>query len=410
MSELTIEQTAPRGAASRLERQVKLFPWVLFGPTIVYLFLLTVFPLLYSLYISLFRVPVERDAPWTWVGLGNYGAVLSNPVFWQATVVTLLIAFIAVSIEVVLGVIVALIFNRHLPGMGLFRLLVYLPMMLSPLVIGLFWKFMLDGTFGVVNWLVEIFLLGIPGATLTLVGLSRLIAILAIIPFGVHGMYLLRPAPGIDLQRLKRRVALIAGVALGLGLLSFIIPPVTIHLFENGLMGTLNPVITALGGEPYTFQAIQWTVEPNLALASIILVDVWQWTPFVALLATAGLQTVPSQLYEAATLDRASRWMQFRRITLPFLTTPLLVAVLFRSIDSIKIFDTVWLLTGGGPGDFTQTWSVMVYKLGFLFNDKRGEASAVAWIMVIVINIVLTVLLQLVARSRRRSRLVASQE
>ncbi len=414
MSELSIDQPVTQVATSRIERQVKLFPWILFGPTILYLFLLTVFPLLYSLYISLFRVPVERDATWTWVGLGNYGTLLSDPVFWQATVVTLLIAFIAVSIEVVLGAIVALIFIRHLPGMGFFRLLVYLPMMLSPLVIGLFWKFMLDGTFGVVNWLIETFLLGIPGATVTLAGMLRLIAVLGIIPFGVHGVYLLRQIrcslEGTDLQRLKRRVTRIAGLVLGSGLLSFIVPPVPLHLLENGLMGTVNPVITALGGEPYTFQAIQWTVEPNLALASIILVDVWQWTPFVALLATAGLQTVPPQLYEAATLDRASRWMQFRRITLPFLTTPLLVAVLFRSIDTIKIFDSVWLLTGGGPGDFTQTWSVMVYKLGFLFNDKRGEASAVAWMMVIVINIILTVLLQLVARSRRRSSLVAAQE
>jgi multiple sugar transport system permease protein len=102
--------------------------------------------------------------------------------------------------------------------------------------------------------------------------------------------------------------------------------------------------------------------------------------------------------------------MQFRRITLPFLITPLLVAVLFRSIDTIKIFDSVWLLTGGGPGDFTQTWSVLVYKLGFAFNDKRGEASALAWIMVIFINVLVTVLLQLVARSRRRSRMVPAQE
>jgi multiple sugar transport system permease protein len=88
----------------------------------------------------------------------------------------------------------------------------------------------------------------------------------------------------------------------------------------------------------------------------------------------------------------------------------LLIAVLFRSIDTIKIFDVVWLLTGGGPGDYTQTWSVMVYKLGFLFNGRRGEAAALSWIMVIFINIVVTVLLQLVTRSRSRSRMVPAQE
>jgi len=413
-NELVTDQVTPRVATSRLRRQIKYFPWILFGPTILYLFLLTVFPLLYSLYISLFRVPIERDAPWTWVGLGNYGTVLSNPAFWDATLVTLLIAVIAVGIEVVLGVIVGIIFNRHLPGMGIFRLLVYLPMMLSPLVIGLFWKFMLDGTFGVVNWFLGAFLTGIPGATFSLAGLLRLLAVLSFVPLMVHGLYWLRQRQRLSQegneQKVKRRIVTIAGAALVMGILSFILPSVTIHLAENGLMGTLNPVITALGGAPYTFRPIQWTVEPVLAVASIIMVDVWQWTPFVALLATAGLQTVPPQLYEAATLDRASRWMQFRRITLPFLATPLLVAVLFRGIDGVKIFDTVWLLTGGGPGDVTQTWSVMVYKLGFLFTDRRGEASAVAWIMVIFINIALTILLQLVARSRRRSRLVAVQE
>src|SRR5258705_7487228 len=148
--------------------------------------------------------------------------------------------------------------------MGLFRLIVYIPMMLSPLVLGYFWRYMLDGTFGVISWLFN--------ATI--------------------------------------------GQALGL-------------------------------------DSPQWFVDPVLATIGIILVDVWQWTPFVVLLATAGLQTVPPALYEAATLDRASRWMQFRRITMSFLVTPLLVAILFRSIDTIKIFDSVYILTGGGPGDYT---------------------------------------------------------
>jgi multiple sugar transport system permease protein len=407
MSELVVD--APQVATSRVARQVKYFPWILFGPTILYLFLLTVFPLLYSLYISLFQVPIEQNAAWTWVGLGNYGAVLSDPAFWQATIITLIIAVIAVSLEVVLGIIVALVLSRRLAGMGFFRLLVYLPMMLSPLVMGLFWKFMLDGTFGVVNWLIEAFLTGIPGATFTFAQILHIAAIICTLVLIKSEVSLLRKPPIMRGDEQKRMLVLIV-IIFGLGALSLILPELTIRIFENGLMGTLNPVITALGGQPYSFQPIQWTIEPTLAVASIILVDVWQWTPFVALLATAGLQTVPPQLYEAATLDRASRRMQFRRITLPFLITPLLVAVLFRSIDTIKIFDSVWLLTGGGPGDFTQTWSVMVYKLGFVFNGTRGQASAVAWIMVIVINIIVTVLLQLVARSRSRSRMAPVQE
>lgn len=405
MSQLAMEMDssaeAPQMAASRMERQVKLFPWILFGPTILYLFLLTVFPLLYSLYISLFRVPAQFDAPWEWVGLNNYGAILANPEFWHATLITLLITLIAVGLEVIFGVGVGLVLSRRLAGMGIFRLLVYLPMMLSPLVMGFFWKFMLDGTFGVINWLIEAFLAGIPSAVFTLGGFFRFVAVLGLIPLVLHGLYWLRNREMPQASAIRRRVLMIAGVVAVLFVLSFFLMSVNLHIFEQGLIGTLNP--------GYEFQAIQWTIEPNLALLSIILVDVWQWTPFVALLAIAGLQTIPPQLYEAATLDRAPRLMQFRRITLPFLVTPLLVAVLFRSIDTIKIFDVVWLLTGGGPGDFTQTWSVMVYKYGFAFNDKRGEASALSWIMVIVINIIVTLLLQLVARSRR-SRLIPAQE
>jgi ABC-type sugar transport system permease subunit len=412
MSQLVLEDTPPQVAKSQLAGQVKSFPWFLFAPTIIYLFALTVFPLLYSLYISLFRVPMQRDVPWEWVGLSNYGTLLGDPVFWRATFVTFLIAFIAVLVEVVLGVVVAVFLNQKLQGMGLFRLLAYLPMMISPLVLGLFWKFMLDGTFGVVNWMVESFLEGIPNTAFSLATLLQIIAVIALLPLGARLLFWLRRRddPDIEGSKLQQQIGIFLGVIGGLVLISMILPTINIMLFENGVLGLFNPFVQLFGGEPLAYESVQWTIEPNLAVASIIFVDVWQWTPFVALLATAGLQTVPPQLYEAARLDRASRMMQFRRITLPFLVTPLLIAVLFRSIDTIKIFDTVWLLTGGGPGDFTQTWSVMVYKLGFLFNGRRGEAAALSWIMVIFINIVVTVLLQLVARSRRRSRIVAAQE
>ncbi len=294
---------------SRFERQVKWFPRILLIPTIAYLFVMTVFPLLYSLFISLFKT--DKGQPPVWVGLDNYGRLLGSGEFWYAMGITLLITVIAVSLEVLLGVGVALLLNRRLRGMGLLRLIVYIPMMVSPLVIGYFWRYMFDGTFGVINYIV------------------------------------------------------------------------------NSTIGSLFQL-----GTP------QWLIDPVLATISIIIVDVWQWTPFVALLAAAGLQTVPPALYEAATLDRASRWMQFRRITLPFLTTPLLVAILFRSIDTIKIFDSVFILTGGGPGDMTATLSVLDYRVGFLYF-RVGEAAAFSWLIVILINVVTTVILQLVSRSRR---------
>jgi multiple sugar transport system permease protein len=312
MAETTVpfaQTTTPPIVQSRFERQVKWFPRILLIPTIAYLFVMTVFPLLYSLFISLFKTDKGQAA--TWVGLANYGSLLGSGEFWYAMGITLLITVVAVGLEVLLGVGVAVLLNRRLRGMGLFRLLVYIPMMVSPLVIGYFWKYMFDGTFGVITYLF------------------------------------------------------------------------------NSTIGSLFQLDTP-----------QWLIDPVLATISIIIVDVWQWTPFVALLAAAGLQTIPASLYEAATLDRASRWMQFRRITLPFLATPLLVAILFRSIDTIKIFDSVFILTGGGPGDLTATLSVLDYRVGFLYF-RIGEAAAFSWLIVILINIVTTVILQLVARSRR---------
>jgi multiple sugar transport system permease protein len=171
--------------------------------------------------------------------------------------------------------------------------------------------------------------------------------------------------------------------------------------------GVVGWFFDATLGRVFGLPTPQWFSDPWLATIGIILVDMWQWTPFVVLLVTAGLQTVPPALYEAATLDRASWWMQFRRITMPFLVTPLLVAVLFRSIDTIKIFDTVYILTGGQPGDLTATLSVLVYKRGFTYS-QIGQAAAFSWLIVILVNVVTTVVLRYVTRSRNRTRSMLS--
>ena len=303
LADVTVEQAT---ISSRFARQAKLFPWLLFGPTILYLLVLSIFPLIYSLGVSLYDYTLGGDA--TFVGLQNYRDLLTDSVFWRKTWTTLQITIFAVGIELALGLVCALVLNRRLPGIGVIRLIIYLPMMMSPLVIGYFWKFILDGSFGVLNYLI-----------------------------------------------------------------SFIgIPPQ------------------------------QWTIDLTLAKASIVLVDVWQWTPFVILILLAGLQSVPPQIYEAATLDRASIWMQFTRITLPYLTTPILLALLFRTIDTFKIFDIVYVVTAGGPGDLTETLSVFAFYEGFKFS-QLGRAAAISWLVVIVINILATVLIKLLARQRSKA-------
>jgi len=153
-------------------------------------------------------------------------------------------------------------------------------------------------------------------------------------------------------------------------------------------------------GDRLGFGKQQWTIE--YGKASIIATDVWQWTPFVTLLMLAGLQAVPAQLYEAASLDRASAWMTFTKITLPFLKTPILLALLFRTIDTFKIFEAVKFITQGGPGDLTETLSVTAYNIGFE-QSRLGMGAAISWVMVIVINVLATVLLKTLTSQRRRA-------
>ncbi|BAS28044.1 hypothetical protein LIP_2203 [Limnochorda pilosa] len=154
------------------------------------------------------------------------------------------------------------------------------------------------------------------------------------------------------------------------------------RLYFNPNYGMVNYFMGTLAG-----------VEPNwygadLALASVVLVDIWQWTPFVALILLAGLSALPRTPYEAALVDGASGWATLRYITLPLLRPIILVALILRSMDSLKMFDVVFSLTGGGPGNATEVLSMQVYRTGFYQTGWVGYASAMAMILLVVIILV----------------------
>jgi len=291
----------PAAPATSVEAAAGLFgTWLrrlLFLPTLIYLLVMTIFPLFYSLGVSLFDYTMGREA--RFIGLRNYADLLADPLVWQALRVTLQLTVMAVSLELILGVALGFVFYQQIPMISFLRLLVFMPMMLAPLVIGLFWRFLLDQTFGLVNFL------------LTTMGLA--------------------PVP--------------------------------------------------------------WLIHPQFALFSVLIVDIWQWTPFVTLLTVAGLGNVPPELKEAAALDRASGWMRFRHIYWPYLRFPLLLALLFRTIDVMKMFDVPYILTGGGPGNFTTTLSLLAYRYHFQFF-QIGKAAAIAWMVVILINIVTNLMIR----------------
>jgi multiple sugar transport system permease protein len=174
-------------------------------------------------------------------------------------------------------------------------------------------------------------------------------------------------------------------------LLPMLLAPVAVALIArmmfNPTMGPLNQLMSLIG-----LPNLPFLTHAHWALACIVAVEVWQWTPFVILLMLAGLQTLPEDVYEAAALEGATPWQQFKDITFPMLL-PISAAVVFiRLIESYKIIDTVFVMTGGGPGISTETLTLFAYQEGFKkFN--LGYTSALSFLFLIVITIMGTVYL-----------------
>ena len=160
--------------------------------------------------------------------------------------------------------------------------------------------------------------------------------------------------------------------------------------------GFLNNLLRSVPLPP-----VEWLFDPDLAMISLVLVDLWQTAPLTFLILLAGLQSIQPETYEAARMDGASPVQILLTITLPLLVPHMLLAALLRSIDSFKIFDKVYALTGGGPGQATETLSMYVYKLGFRFFDV-GLASTAAVVMVIVAGLLASVYAFNIVKGRSR--------
>jgi multiple sugar transport system permease protein len=142
---------------------------------------------------------------------------------------------------------------------------------------------------------------------------------------------------------------------------------------------------------------VSWLGDPFWALHAAILMDVWKTTPFVALLLMAGLQVIPGEVYQAAKVDGASPWYTFRRITLPLLLPFILLALLFRTLDSFRVFDAVYVLTGGGPANSTETLSIYAYKT--LFQTLQfGYGSTIAVAMFLCVGLITLIYVRLLRR------------
>lgn len=191
-------------------------------------------------------------------------------------------------------------------------------------------------------------------------------------------------------HRTVRRAGLRATLYI-LAVLPLVVPPVAVGVVARLIYapgyGVLNYLLQGVG---VTHSEIDWLGVPLLAMGAVASVDIWQWTPFVYLVLFAGLQTVPRESVEAAQIDGATWWTQFIYIELHYLRPLFLLILFFRMADVLRVFDHVFILTGGGPGTATQLLSLYMYRIEFKFFDG-GQAAALAVLVLVSISILYSV-------------------
>jgi multiple sugar transport system permease protein len=195
------------------------------------------------------------------------------------------------------------------------------------------------------------------------------------------------------------RSAALRAVVFVLAMIPIFIPQVAVGVVFRLVFAPNYGVLNAMLGLQGHDQ-ILWLSQPQLAMLSVAIVDIWQWTPFVYLIMFAGLQTVPQESVEAAQVDGANSWAQLRHIELPYLRPLLLLVLFFRIADVLRVFDHVYVLTGGGPGATTQFLSLYLYRIAFPFSDM-GQASALAVFVLIFMLVLYTVIVRFLPVERR---------
>lgn len=277
------------------KRNKKIFAMFLL-PAMLVLFLTTIYPMIYAGYLSFRSYDLAKPfVPRVFVGWSNYQEILSSSEFIHTLIVTFKLMAMTLSVQLVLGVGIALLVTQKLRGMGIARTLLLIPMMISPVIVGLVWLFL---------------------------------------------------------------------------------------YFPE--LGYLNYFLSFLG-----INAIPWITSTNWALWAIAIADIWQWTPFVMMGTAAALQSLSPEPYEAAMIDGNSRWDVFTRVTLPQLK-PVLVSLMFlRAIDAFKIYDIIFVLTKGGPGDTTEVLSLFIYRQSFTFW-RMGVGAAASFVSLVIIVVLIT--------------------
>jgi multiple sugar transport system permease protein len=269
-------QSGKKSSRTRSERKLA---WLLCAPAVVVMLAVTAYPIVYAFVLSLQKLDLRFPEQTEFIGLSNYGTVLSSELWWLDVFNTLIIMVFSVSIELVLGMAIALVMHRAIFGRGVVRTVVLIPYGIITVVAAFSWQFAFATETGFVN-----------------------------------------------------NLPLIADD-------------------KNWFGGHISSLVV------------------------IILAEIWKTTPFMALLLLAGLVTIPDELYEAARVDGASAWQRFRKITLPLMKPAILVAVLFRTLEASRVFDSIFIMTRGAQN----TESVSILGFNQLINRLNlGLGSAIS--------------------------------
>jgi multiple sugar transport system permease protein len=284
-------------ALSRLSRFVdRRQAWVYPAPAVIVLFLIVVLPIGFNLYLAFTKWTVGLGQP-RFIGLDNFIELFSDARVWNGIKVMVLFSGLSLFLELVLGLLIAVYFNREFRGSEAVQAIYILPFAATPVAVALIWRVMLNPEIGVLN-------------------------------------YLLR---------------------------------------SIGLPGSL------------------WVSSEQTAVLSLVMVDVWKWTPMITLIVLAGLKSLPPDPYEAARIDGAGALQIFWYITLPLIRPVLIAALMLRSLDNLKEFDMIYTITQGGPGIASETLYLYSYQVGFGFF-KAGYGSALmvlVFMIVLVFNVVM---------------------
>jgi ABC-type sugar transport system permease subunit len=275
--------------------------WVLPAFLLYVVFKLT--PMVGGLYLSLLRW--DGIEPPEMVGLQNYQRLFSDEIIGLALRNNVQYAIGTVAGKIILSLFLAILLNQALRGRGFYRTALFMPVVMSFVVIGILWSWLYSTQFGLVN-----------------------------------------------------------------------------HL------------LTALGLE---FLILDWLGDPKVALWSLIVVDIWKWYGFHMVIFLAGLQTIPTELYEAARIDGASRWQQFRRITLPLLQPVMLVNVTLSLMGGFNVFDIPYVMTEGGPANSTMVMALHIYVRGFKFY-RFGYAAALSYVLLTLVTVLAAIQMKMMSR------------